>query len=174
MTAEPIAPPRPSDAVVARLDDPVVADNLLLLLDNIDSLAFLAMGLSGLLERGDTLTQSLAEGVAMLRPVDGEGPDLEEVQATTREAMAVGRSLLDNAHQVTHLLESEVLSADVVDVLSDAADALVEARQATARRSDESLGPVALVRTLRDPDLQRGLRFVLEVGRALGRRTPGR
>lgn len=171
MAAEPIPTERPSDAVLARLDDPVVADNLLLLLDNLDSLAFLALGLSGLLERGDTITQSLADGVAMLRPVDGEGPPLEQLRETAQEGLAAGQLLLDNMDRVEQALTSDLLAPATLDVLGDAAGALVEAKDAAARRQPEVTGPLALLKVLRDPEVQQGLQFVLELSRAFGRRT---
>lgn len=170
MAAEPMTRERPSDAVLARLDDPQVADNLLLLLDNLDALAFLALGVSGLLERGDTVTESLADGVRMLTG-DGAAGDLDELKASAQRAMATGRTFLDHSEDVQALLDSEVLSSEAVEVLDDAAYALVEGRRRSAARTPEVTGPLSLLRVLRDPDLQQGLQFVLEVGRALGRRT---
>ena len=73
MAATEISPARetgpgrePVDAVVERLNDPTVAASVVTLLDNAELLSTLVLGLSGLIERGDTIADSLAAGVAEL------------------------------------------------------------------------------------------------------------
>lgn len=54
---------QPVDAVTERLDDPAVAASLVARLDNVELLPTSVLGLSGLLERGDTIMDVVAEGV---------------------------------------------------------------------------------------------------------------
>lgn len=67
-------------------------------------------------------------------------------------------------HALRTLLASPVLDREAVRVVSDLAAALAGAAEAPPRR----VGPLGLVRALRDPALGRALGFLLEVGRRLG------
>lgn len=62
-----IAPSRngsaPIDAVEERLNDPTVAAALVTILDNAELLSTLILGLSGFVERGDTIIETVHEAV---------------------------------------------------------------------------------------------------------------
>ena len=62
--AVPVSGSLPVDAVVERLNDPGVAASLVTLLDNAELLSTLVVGLGGLIERSDTIMDSVADGVA--------------------------------------------------------------------------------------------------------------
>ncbi|MEO2107539.1 MAG: DUF1641 domain-containing protein [Actinomycetota bacterium] len=158
---------QPIDALTDRLNDPAVAASLGLLLDNVEALAVLAMGAQGLLNRGDTLADSLADGVHMLRDASaGAGVDIDEA----RQAMAFGRHVMGHAGDIEHLLESRMLRPQVVEVLSMAAEALVEGRAAARDGEPEITGIRSALRVLKDPDVARGLDFLINVARALSTR----
>jgi hypothetical protein len=67
-------------------------------------------------------------------------------------------------HALKTILASEVLAPEAVAVVSAAAQALVECQG----RERERVGPVGLLRALRDPDIQRALDFLVGVGRRFG------
>ena len=161
-------PPRqPIDDLVDRLNDPAVAASLGLLLDNMESLAVLAMGAQGLLSRGDTIADSLADGVSMLREATAGGPvDMAEA----RTALAFGRNVMAHSGDLEHQLGSRMLRPEVVEVLSMAAEALVEGREATASGEPEVTGPLSALRLLKDPEVSKGLDFLVKVCRALASR----
>ncbi len=158
----------PVDHVVDRLNDPAVAASLVTLLDHVEVLALMAESLDGFVRRGDVIADSIAEGVAELREVDeaggarellSRGPELIELTTTAADAAPALRSLVD----------SDMLRPEVIAVLSLAADALVEGRRRAETGASDPGGIFGLMRALKDPEVQRGLGFVLEVARALGR-----
>lgn len=63
-TAEPI------DAVLDRLNDPAVAAAMVTLLDNIDLLSTLVVGLAGFMDRGDTIMDSASESAGVEKGMD--------------------------------------------------------------------------------------------------------
>lgn len=172
MSAEPVtvlptAEPRPLDDVLARLDDPQVAASLVLLLDNVESLALLAMGAKGLMERGETIADSLAEGAHMLRDAGGANQDL---RAEATEAIGLGREVLGHADDLRALLDSPVLRQDVVGVLGLVAESLAEGRERARAAEPELTSPIAVYRLLKDDAVRDGLEMLVHVARALGRR----
>ncbi|TVP44737.1 MAG: DUF1641 domain-containing protein [Gemmatimonadales bacterium] len=81
----------------------------------------------------------------------------------------VGRREVES---IRTLLASQALAPEAIGVVSAAASALVKTRSEPAPR----VGAVGLVRALRDPEIQRALGFLLEVGRRFGdslREAPG-
>src|SRR4051794_30682548 len=102
--------PDPVAALVERLDDPVVAESLNTLLDHADLLAVLVSGLNGLVSRGDTITDSIADGVVELRSVaGGDGmPDLGTLLATLQRLTTLVGPLGDILPTIEHLMTSDL------------------------------------------------------------------
>ncbi len=159
----------PVDAVVDRLNDPAVAASLVTLLDNAELLSTLVIGLSAMLARGDTIMDSISDGVnemksnGFVNPVDVALPTPAEV---TGLVSAMSRA----TPVITDVLDSSMVSTETVDLLSLLSAAATEGA-ANARRRDTSVrGVRATLHALKDPDVARGLGMFVEIARALGRR----
>jgi len=129
--------PSPTDELLARLADPQIARAVSTLLDNADVLAFLAVGLDGILSRGEVIADSLADGISELRGAAGAAGPL--------------------------------VDPGTVRVLSRLAGALTEGLAAAEARPSGPVGALALLRALKDEEVARGLGFLIQVARVLGR-----
>lgn len=101
------------------------------------------------------------------RQLAEEGLDVEVglsrgARAALRFGQMVGPREID---ALQTLLASEALAPEAVQVVSAAAQALVECQG----RERQRVGPLGLLRALRDPDVQRALDFLVGVGRRFGR-----
>ncbi|MBL8930288.1 MAG: DUF1641 domain-containing protein [Kineosporiaceae bacterium] len=154
----------PADQLRARLDDPQVAASLNALLDNVDVLALLIQMVNGVLQRGDTITESLSAALHEVRGATGHGPGylVEPTRKLVEDAPAI-------ADAATALIDSGMLRREVVDLLGRFANAAVDGVR-TAERNHTSLGGVLpTVRALRDPDVARGMGMLIEVARSIGK-----
>jgi hypothetical protein len=153
----------PSEALKARLDDPKVAAALSSMLDNADTLAIGLVALDGLLRRADTISGNI-EG--SLKDVKAIGESFSYLAVPTKRLANDAPQIADAADA---LLESGMLSREVVDLLGSLAGALVQGH-AAARTNGTSVGGVfPLLKALKDPDVGRGLGLLIEVSRALGK-----
>lgn len=159
---------QPIDAVAERLNDPAVAASLVTLLDNAELLSTLVLGLSGLMERGDMIMDAVAEGVndfkasgAAARP---EGmPSLSEAGALAGQLTAAGPVL-------EQLLSSSLVAPEMISLLSVVSEAATEGME-NAKQNDTQVGGVRdAFKSIRDPEVQKGLGLVVEIARSLGRR----
>ena len=153
----------PTDRLRARLDDPAVAAALNTLLDHADVLALAAMSVGGFLERSDTIMSSVSDGLADLKGATGGVQYLAEpTRRLAQEAPAI-------ADAATALLDSGMLSKDVVDLLGRLAGALLQGAEAAKANGTTVQGVFPALRALKDPDVAKGLGFLIEVSRALGK-----
>ena len=153
----------PSDALRSKLDDPQVAASLNLLLDHADTLALGVVALDGLLRRADTISSNIEDS---LKDVKVIGSSFSYLATPTKR---LAQDAPEIADAVEALLESGMLSREVVTLLGELADALVKgAEQAKIRRTTAG-GVLPLLRALKDPDVGRGLGLLIEVSRALGK-----
>lgn len=159
---------QPVDAVAERLNDPAVAASLVTLLDNAELLSTLVLGLSGLMERGDVIMESIGEAV---REVQGSGAVTPPDGAPTiAELGAIAAQLKTATPLLGQVLESPMASPETIDLLSLLSEAGTEGA-ANARSNDTKVtGAISAVRSLRDPDVQQGLGLLIEIARSLGRR----
>ncbi len=155
---------RPLDAVTQRLDDPAVAASLVTLLDNAELLSTLVLGLSGMVERSESIMDSVAESIHDFRDAGGARP---EGAPSLAELGQVARELADAAPLLQAVLDSAMAKPETVELLSLVSEAATEGA-ARARATGAQVGPVALMRALREDDVQRGLGLVIEISRALG------
>jgi hypothetical protein len=147
----------------SRLDDPKVAAALGLILDNSDTLALGLVALDGLLRRADTIGGNIESS---LKDVKAVADSFSYLAAPTKRLTQEAPQIADAAEA---LLESGMLSREVVNLLGRLAGAMVEgAEQAKARRTTVA-GVLPALRALKDPDVARGLGFLIEVSRALGK-----
>jgi uncharacterized protein YjgD (DUF1641 family) len=159
----------PVEAVVERLNDPTVAASLVTLLDNAELLSTLVLGLGGMLERGDTIIDSVADGVNELKAASVA--DGIEHLPTPAELAALTAALARATPVITEVLDSSMVSSDTVQLLS-VISASAQEGAARARDADASVSGVRdAFRALRDPDVSRGLGVLVEIARSLGRRV---
>lgn len=153
----------PSEALRARLDDPKVAASLSMMLDNADTLALGLVALDGLLRRADTISGNI-EG--SLKDVKAIGDSFSYLAAPTKRLANDAPQIADAADA---LLDSGMLSREVVALLGQLAGALVTGHEA-ARANGTTVGGIfPALRALKDPDVGRGLGLLIEVARALGK-----
>lgn len=155
-----------AERLLDRLEDPRTASALHTLLDNAELLAVLIGGLDGLARKGevigDTLAEVLAESRAAVRATG-----LDPLQ-TSRQLATLIPTLAAASPAINRILDSPIVEPEPIDVLSEAAVALVVGLRAAQAR-DTKVGIGGLVRATRDDDVQRGLGFIIEVARAFGR-----
>jgi hypothetical protein len=153
----------PSDTLRARLDDPKVASALNTMLDNADTLALGLVALDGLLRRADTISGNI-EG--SLKDVKAIGESFSYLAGPTKRLADDAPKIADAAEA---LLESGMLSRDVVNLLGEFAGAIVQGTASAKAHGTSVVGVLPLLRALKDPDVGRGLGLMIEVARALGK-----
>jgi len=152
--------------LVERLREPRVAASLNVLLDNIELLAVIVAGLDGLARRGEVIGDTLAEVLGELRAA-GNATGLD-IRATSQQLATLIPTLADASPAIQRVLGSPIVEPEPIAVLSDAAVSLVEGLQA-AEANQTQVNLRGLYRATRDPDVQRGLGFAIEVVRQFGR-----
>jgi hypothetical protein len=159
----------PAAALAARLAEPGVADALNTLLDHADLLAILVAGLDGLISRGDTITDALADGVSELR-LAGEQTRLDtaKVVSSLRQVAVAAPPLLDKLPVLENLLGSDLADPRVIDVAGAMSRAAIRGAEQAQSADLRVTGLRSLLRALKDPDVSRALGFVLSIAKALG------
>jgi hypothetical protein len=165
----------PGDEVIARLDDPAIASSLSLILEHADLLATIVVGLDGLLRRAEVIGDNLASGVAEIREVAAAGSGQGVWPSVDFAALADSITRLSAAvvaatPAIDRLLHSPWADPQTAEVLADVGDALLEGKRAAAADPRGPKGVFALMRTTKDPDVSRGLGFMVQIARAFGRR----
>jgi hypothetical protein len=158
---------QPIDAVAERLNDPAVAASLVTLLDNAELLSTLVIGLSGFIERGDVIMDAVAEGVNDLKAAGVERPEgapsLAELGQVLVQLGAV-------APVLARVNESAMVEPETIELLGMLSEAATEGAANARSHPTEVSGVFSAVKTLKDPEVQKGLGFVIEIARSLGRR----
>jgi hypothetical protein len=165
----------PGDDLIQRLDDPQTASSLAVILDHADLLAVLISGLDGLLRRAEVIGDSLASGVAEVRELsassNGQRPwPSVDVAALSDAVTRLSASVVDATPALEKLLHSPLTDPQTVNVLAEVGEALVEGKRAAAEDPRGPKGVFALMRVTKDPDVSRGLGFMIQIARAFGRR----
>lgn len=158
---------QPVDAVTERLNDPAVAASLVTLLDNAELLSTLVLGLSGMMERGDMIMDAVAEGVNDFKRAGAGRPEGAPSLAQLGEVVS---DLGNAAPALTRITESAMVHPETIDLLSMISEASTEGARNARAQEPEITGLISAAKTLRDPEVQRGLGFVIEIARSLGRR----
>jgi hypothetical protein len=161
--------------LLARLADPQIARAVSTLLDNADVLAFLAVGLGGFLSRGEVIADSLAGGITELRGAAGAAA-AGSLPKVDLPALAAGLSALSGpvvaaAPALGALLSGPLGDPHTVVTLSRLAGAVAEGRDAAEAQPVGPVGALALLRALKDEEVARGLGFLIQVAKALGRQV---
>ncbi len=166
---KPVGSADPATALAGRLAEPEVADALNTLLDHADLLAILVTGLDGLISRGDTIADALADGVAEIR-LAGErtGLDTAKTASSLRQVAASAPRLIDKLPVIEDLLGSDIADPRLIDIVSAVSRAAVRGAEQAQSTDLKVTGLRALLRALKDPDVSRALGFVLSIAKALG------
>lgn len=155
-----------------QLDDPRVAAALLSLMDHADLLAILVQGAGDLLSRSDAISKNLSHGIATLRDVGQatfkESLDEIDFAGVTTSLLGLGRSFADASPAIIRLVESDTISPAAIDVIAMTARSLVAGHQVAAEKN-ETIKVGTLVKAVRDEDVMRGMGFLIEVARSLGK-----
>lgn len=170
----------PADRVRAKLDDPRVAESLDSLLDHADLLAILVSSLDGLIRRSDVIGESLASAVREFKgDVDGASlaqsvPGIESLRSVDLTGLAASFAMLSGkVIEVTpaldSLLSSRLTDPQATEVLTQLGAALVEAKDATAQSQEGPKGFFGILKAAKDPDVARGLGFMILVAKSFGR-----
>lgn len=165
----------PGDDLIQRLDDPQIASSLAVILDHADLLATLISGLDGLLRRADVIGDSLASGVNEIRDLaaasNGQRPwPSIDVAALSDSVTRLSAAVVDATPTLDRLLHSSLTDPQTADVLAEVGEALLEGKRAAAEDPRGPKGVFALMRVTKDPDVSRGLGFMIQIARAFGRR----
>jgi hypothetical protein len=165
----------PADTVRDRLDDPQVAAALNTLLDHADVLAVLVSGLDGFVRRGDTITNTVSTAVAEFRGASAAGviPGGDALKGVDLQALAASLGTLSGAvvgatPALNTLLSSKLTDPQTAEVLAQLGDALVDGKAGAA---NPPKGLYGLWKATKDPDVARGLGFLLAVAKSFGRRV---
>lgn len=165
----------PGDDLLARLDDPQIASSLSLILDHADLLATIIAGLDGLLRRAEVIGDSVASGVAEVRGIaastNGQRswPSLD-MAAINDSVTRLSAAAIDAAPAVEKLLRSPLTDPQTAEIIAQVGEALLEGKEAAAADPRGPKGVFALMRVTKDPDISRGLGFMIHVARAFGQR----
>lgn len=169
----------PGDELIQRLDDPRVAASLGVILDHADLLATVIQGLDGMLRRADVISDSLSSGVAEIRGLaastNGQRPwPKVDVAALSDTVSRLSAAAVDATPAIEALLRSPLADPQTASVLADIGEALLEGKRSAEADSRGPRGIFALMRATKDPDVARGLGFMIHIARAFGRKmAPG-
>jgi hypothetical protein len=164
----------PADSVRDRLDDPHVAAALNTLLDHADVLAVLVSGLDGFVRRGDTITDTVSTAVAEFRGASAAGiPGTDaltgvDVQSLVSSLATLSGSVVGATPALNTLLSSGLTDPQAAQVLASLGDSLVDGKAGAA---NPPKGLYGLWKATKDPDVARGLGFLLAVAKSFGRRV---
>ena len=170
----------PADRVRAKLDDPRVADSLNDLLEHADLLAILVSGLDGLVRRSDTISDSLTSAIGEAKgDVAGASltasiPGIDALKSIDLAGLAqsfatLSDKVVDATPALNSLLSSRLTDPQATEVLAQLGEALVEAKTANAQGAHGPKGLFGILKAAKDPDVARGLGFLLQVAKAFGR-----
>jgi hypothetical protein len=169
----------PADALAARLDEPRTAESLNQILDHLDLLALLVTGLSGFVSRGDTIADSLADGVREFSVLEqGSGIDVGELLGAAKQLGAAAPALLEAVPKLLETLPllDRLLSSGIADpAVIDLGSAVAQAAVAGAGQAYGSsiTGIRGLLKALKDPDVSRAVGFVMSIAKSLGQQLDG-
>lgn len=164
----------PGDELAARLDDPRIRSSLTQILDHADMLATMVVAVDGLLRRAEVISDSLSSGVAEIRDAvagpAGSAPwSGIDVAAVSQNATRLSSALVAGLPAVERVLRSPLADPKTADLLANMGEALLQGQQAAAADRHAPRGVFALLRAARDPDVSRGLGFMIQIARAFGR-----
>lgn len=158
---------RPTDVddVLDRLNDPAKLAALNTLVDNLELLAVLVAGLDGLARKGDLIADTAAEVLDTARAASrSTGLD---VRRTSEQLATLIPTLAEAAPAINRVAHSAIVHEQAVEVVGLTAQAVSEGYQRVAG-TDKRVARRHLLKIAKEPEVQRGLAFLVEVARVLG------
>jgi uncharacterized protein YjgD (DUF1641 family) len=172
-------------ALLTLASNPTTLESLNQLLRHAELLAFLVTALDGFLQRGELMADSVRE---MLREVGAGTPDASQSLITLFESLHDRRDYLQRLVYVVPqftdiieklapfiaspefgiLLSSGVFHPETVTLIGQAGDAFVQTYE-QEQRAPRRLGPIGLLRSLNDPDIQRVAALLVDFARVFGK-----
>ncbi|MBS4727592.1 DUF1641 domain-containing protein [Mycobacterium sp. SM1] len=170
-----VVAPSPGDDLIQRLDDPRIASSLSAILDHADLLATIIASLDGLLRRAEVISDSVVCGVAELREATASAngqrawPSVD-IAAISDSVTRLSSAFIACTPAVERVLRSPLADPQTAEVLAQVGEALSEGREAIAADPRGPKGVFALMRAMKDPDVSRGLGFMIHIARAFGQK----
>jgi hypothetical protein len=160
-----------TDTLQDRLDDPATAQALASILDHADLLAILVTGLDAFVARSETITDSISTGVTELRSTT-TGVTLPRAEDVAKLIGGLGSfvgPLSKAAPLLERVVDADLTSEAAMNTVSLTARAIIEGHERAQTNQTRVSGVRALLKALKDDDVSRGLGFLIEISRALGR-----
>lgn len=167
------------EALVERLEDPRVAAGLQNLLDHVDLLAILVVGLDGFVSRSEVIGAALADSVTELRtaadatklaaPVDvaGVATSLVALSSALPKLTPTLTRVADEDF-LANMLDSGIFSPDSLAHIGVLAGAINQGASDAVEQPIQIKGAMSMYRQLKDPDTARGLGYTLSILKAVG------
>lgn len=173
MTVDTRFPTRSSsEPLLAKLEEPRVAAALQDLLDHADLLAILVVGLDGLMRRGDEISATISKAIGELRVAAAGSSeslrslDLPKLAGSLRVLSA---AVADATPGLEALLRSDLTDPRMIEAVSMVSRSVIRGTEQAKTEPLKPNGVLPLLRALKDEEVARGLGFLLQVARALGR-----
>lgn len=159
-----------TDPLDAMMSDPETRQALAVIVANAPTLAALSAMASQLLQRGPEIADNVNALVRQLR-VEGAGDEhrIGDAIGSLSSLAPLAPALAARTETITSLLDSPVLAPEVVEVVGRVGNAAVEADAATRGKQAQVGGAFAILRELKDPQVQEGLAFLFAFAKAFGR-----
>lgn len=157
-----------TDALAAMLADPEIRQSLAVLAANAPTLAALVSVASGLLQRGPEITDNINGLVRDLRSEVGNE------EGNFSGVLPLASALGNRSDAITNILDSAVLQPEVVEVIGHVGEAAVIADESTRGQSAQVGGLFAILKKLKDPNVQESLAFLFAFADAFGQRQRGK
>lgn len=156
--------------LIARITEPDVFDSLLTLAGHADLIAMMVSSIDALLRRSDDISDSLVSGIDELKSAlaapDGplSGIDVDEITSAFRAMADLGKAM---APAVEAVNASGLVSPTTTDAAIRFGTALTTAEQ--GHQHGRTPGTFRqIISGLRDPDVRRGVGYLLTVTKSLG------
>jgi hypothetical protein len=161
-TSPPVPATEPTDPLAVALADPEVRQALAVIAANAPDLAVLVLASKALLGRSRDILDNVNERVEYLREVI----DPDEVT----QYLELRQSLREALPTIEGFLQSPILRPEIVEIVGRAGEAALEAEARTSQVPARPVGSVfALLKQLKDPQLQETITYALEFAKAFGR-----
>lgn len=163
------------DELAALLRDPEIRQSLAVIAANAPTLAVLASMGSALLQRSPEIVDNVNGIVRDLRtqvegPEGAGGRQIAQAISSLADLAPVAPALAARKETITGFLDSPILQPEIVEIVGHLGEAALAADQATRGRQVSPGGVFALVKRIKDPEVQETLAFLLEFATVFGRR----
>ena len=160
-----------SDDLARLLQDPEIRQSLAMLVANAPTLAALtAMG-GALMARGPEIVDNVNSLVLQARgPLTEEsgGQRLTSAVGALADIAPLAKPLAERSEVITSFLDSQILQPEIVDIVGRLGESAMHADKATRGRKAEVGGVFALLREIKDPQVQETLAFLIEFAKHFG------